>query len=142
MTRFAVLAVLVLAGCDSTTAPEYPDVAGNYTGSLTVTTDGERFTGQMSMFVVQHDDGLTITGSIDILGESFHLPAITGRISKTGFFTLTAGGVATATSDPECGTVTAAAFTLTFVDDTARLHESSTSTHCGTFAYDAQLTRR
>lgn len=142
MTRLAVLAVFALAGCDSTTAPEYPDVAGDYTGSLTATTDAGSFTGQMSMLVVQHDDGLTITGSISILGETFHLPALTGRISKTGFFTLTGGGVATATSDPECGTVTAAAFTLTFRDDTARLHESSTTTRCGTLAYNAQLTRR
>ena len=110
MRRFAlVLAVAVLTGCgaDSPTAPtsQIPEVAGTYTGPLTLraVTTGDSLQGFARFNVAQAGAQLTITGSTTFLGETAQLPAITGTINATGFFTPTSGGVAGAVNDPDCG---------------------------------------
>lgn len=97
--------------------------------------------GSMNMVVAQSDEQLTITGSITFLGETTQLPAITGTINETGFFTATAGGFSGSTSDPNCGTWTTTSATLTFSGATARLQESASSPLCGTLSLFGTLTR-
>ena len=121
MRRLAlVLAITVLIGCgaDSPTAPtsQIPEVAGTYTGPLTlrVVTTGDSLQGSARFDVAQAGAQLTITGSITFLGETAQLPAITGTINATGFFTPTSGGVAGAVNDPDCGRITPASASITF----------------------------
>ena len=95
----------------------------------------------MRMSVVQVGSQLTITGEITFPGETFQLPALTGTINATGFFTATGGGVTSASSD-ECGTANATSSTLTFSGNTARLVETLTTQYCGDVWVSATLYRR
>lgn len=139
--------LLMIASCAAATScgitgPQYPDVAGTYDGPLTWQIPGESIAGQMNLTVVQADDQLTITGSATILGSTIQLPAITGTVNETGFFTATAGGAAGTVSDPNCGTITTTSATLNFTGDSARYHETATTSWCGAWAFDATLTRQ
>ena len=94
------------------------------------------------MAVVQAGSQLTISGSLTFPGMTVQLPAVTGMINETGFFTATSGGFSTgAASDDICGTITPTSSTLTFSGSTAQLHESATTDFCGTLTLDATLTR-
>lgn len=133
---------LLLAGaCSEITGPSVPDVGGTYTGSLTLSGGGGSLDGSMRMDVAQAGAELTITGSITFLGETVQLPAVTGIINETGFFTATAGGFSSTTSDPQCGTVTTTSATLTFSGDTARLQETASTSFCGNLSMFGTLTR-
>ncbi len=136
----AVCAVTLACGI---TGPSYPDVAGSYSGPLTVTSTlvTGTFTGTMTLAVTQADDQITVTGSTTFMGETQQLPAITGTINETGFFTATAGGAASSPPDPECGISTTTASTLSFSGRTARFHQTISTTYCGGFSFDAELTR-
>lgn len=135
--------ILLAVACSDPTGPSFPDVAGTYTGTVTLSlSGGGSVDGSMSMVVAQSDEQLTITGSITFLGETTQLPAITGTINETGFFTATAGGFSGSTSsDPQCGTWTPTSSTLTFSGGTARLQESASSPFCGTLNLFGTLTR-
>ena len=43
------------------------------------------------MEVAQAGDQLTITGSITLGGQTIQIPAVTGTLNATGFFTIAAG---------------------------------------------------
>ena len=133
----------ITLACSGITGPSFPDVAGSYSGPLTVTSTlvAGSFTGNMTMSVVQADDQITVTGSMTFMGETSQLPAITGTINETGFFTATAGGAAPSASDDECGIATTTASTLSFSGRTARFHQSISTTYCGGLSFDAELTR-
>ena len=148
MRRLAlVLAITVLIGCgaDSPTAPtsQIPEVAGTYTGPLTlrVVTTGDSLQGSARFDVAQAGAQLTITGSITFLGETAQLPAITGTINATGFFTPTSGGVAGAVNDPDCGRITPASASITFSGRTMRLVETAFTDFCGNFELSGTLSR-
>ena len=133
--------ILLVVACDLT-GPSFADVAGTYTGTVTLSlSGGGSVDGSMSMVVAQSDAELTITGSMTFLGETTQLPAITGTINETGFFTATAGGFSGSTSDPQCGTWTTTSSTLTFSGGTARLEESASSPSCGNLSLFGMLTR-
>ena len=134
--------ILLVVACSDLIGPSFPDVAGTYTGTVTLSlTGGGSVDGSMSMVVAQSDEQLTITGSITFLGETTQLPAVTGTINETGFFTATAGGFSGTTSDPQCGTWTTTSATLSFSGGTARLQESASSAFCGTLNLFGTLTR-
>ena len=141
-TAPAWLILLVVACSSDPTGPSFPDVAGTYTGTVTLSlSDAGSVDGSMSMVVAQSGEQLTITGSITFLGETTQLPAITGTINETGFFTATAGGFSGTASDPQCGTWTTTSSTLTFSGGTARLQESASSPSCGNLNLFGTLTR-
>lgn len=134
--------ILLAIACSDLTGPSFPDVAGTYTGTVTLSlSGGGSVDGSMSMVVAQSSEQLTITGSITFLGETTQLPAVTGTINETGFFTATAGGFSGTTSDPQCGTWTTTSSTLSFSGGTARLQESASSAFCGTLNLFGMLTR-
>ena len=144
-----ILVTFVLAtGCGDSGNPvgpsptSIPNVAGTYSGSVTatITSPLDSETGSMRMSVVQVGSQLTITGEITFPGETFQLPALTGTINATGFFTATGGGVTSASSD-ECGTANATSSTLTFSGNTARLVETLTTQYCGNLSVSATLSR-
>lgn len=160
MTTTVLRTVLLMAllacasvGCDDAsssgsptapTAPSIPQVAGTYTGPLTISSSivTERLTGSMRVVVVQAGSQITITdGSMTALGETYELPALTGRINATGFLTVTGGGVSGNFSDPNCGAVRGISSTWTFSGRSLRFHEEATTASCGTIAINATLTR-
>ena len=147
--RVAVVVILLgfVACGDSPTAPtsRVPEVAGTYTGTLYLTSSqsSQRIAVQMRMVVVQAGAQLTITGSMSFGGQTIDLPAITGTINQTGFFTITAGGYyEDAADDGECGRITPTSSSLTFSGRTARYQESADSQHCGSLQLSGTLTRR
>ena len=139
---------LVSAGCGddagsptAPTAPQFPQVAGTYTGPLTVRVTGDSLQGSARFNVAQAGAQLTITGSVTFLGETAQLPAITGTINATGFFTPTGGGVAGAVNDPDCGRITTTSATITFSGRTMRLVETASTQFCGNFEISGTLSR-
>ena len=74
-------------------------------------------------------------------GETAELPAITGTINSTGFFTPTGGGFSSEAADPTCGTITTSSSTITFSGSSLRLVESASSEFCGTLSLSGTLTR-
>ena len=96
----------------------------------------------MRIVVRQSGAQVTITGSLTFLGETLELPAITGTINATGFFTATAGGFAGTVDDPTCGRITTTSSSLTFTGRTARYTETANTQFCGTWNLSAVLTRR
>ena len=144
-----VLALVFVAcgeggGSPTTPSSRVPDVAGTYTGTLYLTSSrsSQRVPIQMRMVVVQSGSQLTITGSLSFDGRRLDLPAITGTINQTGFFTLTAGGFYGDTvDDPDCGRITPTSESLTFSGRTARYQETADTQYCGTLQISGTLTR-
>ena len=143
-----LIVVLLAVGCDgggptAPSGPQYPQVAGTYTGPLTFSSSllSTELTGSMRMTVVQSGAQITVNGSVTFLGETEELPAFTGTINETGFVTVTGGGFSGTVSDPDCGTIATTSGTLTFSGRTARIHETATTDFCGNFTLSGTLTR-
>ena len=144
-----LLLTLLITGCGddggpvAPSPPQFPQVAGTYNGTLTLTFSlvSDTLTGSMRMVVVQAGSQLTITGSMMFLGETVELPAVTGTVNETGFFTVTAGGFSGTVSDETCGTLTTTSATLTFSGSTARITETATTEFCGNIQLSGTLTR-
>ena len=96
-------------------------------------------TGQMN--VTQSGAQLTITGSISFAFGSHEIPALTGTINQTGFFTVTAGGTTLVADDPNCGQITSAASTITFSGRQMRIVETIGTELCGSIELAGTLTR-
>ena len=120
--------------------PTFPNVAGTYTGPLDLTIAGLTVTLSARMTVVQSGAQLTITWSALFAGETVQLPAITGNINQTGFFTATSG-FSSNIDDPNCGRITTTSSILTFSGNTARYVETATSSFCGNISISGTLTR-
>lgn len=140
---FAATLTLVMACGSEPTGPQYPEVSGTYAGPVVFSSSlGGSLEGSMSIAVVQAGAQVTITGSITFLGDTTNLPAITGNINETGFFTASAGGFSdSAEFDPECGLMTPTSSTLAFSGNTAQIHESVQTGYCGTWTLSGTLTK-
>lgn len=138
-----VLAVL-LAGCGDgdPVGPQYPQVTGTYTGGATLSAPqlGATITGTARAVVVQSGSQVTITGSLTFEGETTAVPAVTGTINETGFFTATSTGIVGSPSGV-CGTVRPVSASLTFAGRTLRWEESQETALCGLISIEAVLTR-
>ena len=137
--------VAVLAGCSAESSPRYPQLAGTYTGPATITVfaTGVTITGSGQAVVVQSRNELTISASLTFEGVESVLPAVTGTINETGFFTLTASG---AVPGPpvvlgNCGVLTLTSQSLTFAGRTLTFQESARTTFCGSLTLAATFTR-
>ena len=141
----ALLLTLLVAACggdDDPIDPQYPQVAGTYTGQITFTWDllEDPLTGSMRIEVAQSESQLTITGSITLLEES-KLPAVTGTINETGFFTAKEGGYSDIDFDRDCGVILTTSSTLTFSGSTAKVFESATTERCGDLEMSGTLNK-
>ena len=73
--------------------PQVPQVAGIYRGPATITSSiVGSVMGYSEMEVAQAGSQVTITGWMTIGTDTVPLPAATGTINETGFFSLDAGG--------------------------------------------------
>ena len=96
---------------------------------------------QARLTVVQSGSQLTITGSLTVFGQTVQLPAVTGTVNETGFFTATAGGFATSVDDTTCGRIAVTSATLTFAGNTARYVENDKTDFCGNWLFSGTLTK-
>lgn len=109
LARWGGLVLLTgfLVPCDSTEDdPWYHSLAGTYTGELTVSTAELNLSGSMTATVEQSGSQVTLSGSVQLLGQRQTLATITGTVNNTGFFTLSGGEYSGSFDDPECGTLT------------------------------------
>ncbi len=142
-----ILSGLVAAcGSGSPAAPtEYPQVAGTYTGTLTLSvsqgSDSVTVTGSMRLVVEQSGPHLIISGSMTFFGETTELePPIVGSIDETGVFTET-GSSSEIERDDDCGRFRVTSDTLTFAGSTMELTLTARTDHCGVIRMSATLTR-
>ncbi len=143
---YVLLTTLLLVGCDSNDESGLPSVAGQYSGELRITeadTPNISVNFLMQANVIQREEDLTITASLIMDGVSEAFPAVTGEISKTGFFIPTAGGTVQVHDDPdpECGDLESYSSSITFEDDVMTYTAQETSESCD-YAAIARLTRQ
>jgi len=148
IVMFATITVACGGGSSgSPTSPssQFPNVAGTYAGQLSLKIDGqvvENITARL--IAVQSGSEVTINSRITIDGVPIDLPAVTGNIDATGFFTVTASGASSApTYDQTCGYITATATSLNFPYglSTVQYIEIATTDYCGTWNFSGILTR-
>lgn len=144
---YVLLTTLLLFGCDSNDESGLPSVAGQYSGELRITEEDEphlSFNFPMTANVIQREEDITITATITMDGVSEAFPAVTGEISKTGFFIPTAGGtveIHDASPDTECGEIESYSSSITFEDDVMAYTAQETYARCD-FDVIARLTRQ
>ena len=129
--------------------PQIPNVAGTYSGPLTITGSAAggvlmvSLSGTMEITVAQAGAQLTITGSISIFEETNALEAVTGTVNETGLVTFPPDSLVNAVPmDDTCGTITPAPTMLTFSGNTARFLQTANSDGCGNFEVLGTLTRQ
>ena len=126
--------------------PQIPNVAGTYSGPLTITASAlmVNLSGTMQITVVQAGAQLTITGSISIFEETNALQAVTGTVNETGLVTFPPDSLVNAVppDDDTCGTITPAPAMLTFSGNTARFLQTASSDGCGNVEVLGTLTRQ
>ena len=131
--------------------PQIPNVAGTYTGPLTITAALEgvvlvTLSGTIHLTVVQAGAQLTITGSVSIFDETSALEAVTGTVDDTGRVTFPPDSLVNAVpipmGDDTCGTITPAPTMLTFAGTTAQFLQTATSDSCGNVEIVGTLTRQ
>ena len=94
------------------------------------------------MQVVQSGSQIIVNASITLNGVEVALPATTGNINQTGYYTATAsGGAAGSTYDPNCGYLVLISQSLTFSGNTVTYVEVMNSDFCGQVRLNGTLTR-
>ncbi len=83
------------------------------------------------MSVVQIGAMVTAAGTLTFDDWVLDLPAITGEINITGFFTATAGGSVGEYRDPNCGQFTTTGASMVFSGETLRIRETYVTEWCG-----------
>ena len=146
IVMFATITVACGGGSSgSPTSPssQFSNVAGTYTGQLVFSADGEFIANIPARLVaVQSGSQVTINSRLTIGGVPTDLPAMTGNINRTGFFTATAGGGSSAPIyDEDCGYITPTATSLTFSSGTVQYVEIDRTDYCGTWNFSGTLRR-
>ena len=145
MTAGAVLAAAVLlAGCSAATPKgSIPQVAGNYSGKMTVSaptllTSPVEF--PMRMAVEQSGARVTASGTLTIQGSESTFVWV-GTIDETGLFTPDQAQTPGALDTSFCGAVQTVTNRLTFTGRRAVLSLVVNTGTCGPIDYSATLTR-
>ena len=155
--------VVATASCGSDSSPttplsptpplpqaQIPNVAGTYSGPLTITASAAggvlmvSLSATMQITVVQAGAQLTITGSISILEETSALSAVTGTVNETGLVTFPPDSLINTVplDDDTCGTITPAPTMLTFAGNTARFLQTASSDGYGNVEVLGTLTQQ
>ena len=151
----SITLVVFFAGCNSPTAPTttgvdtVPQVAGIYTGPITITVTGApgeppiRGTAAMTITVTQVGREVTLTGTLTAPGEPPTAlwdddKPLTGTVDDNGVFH---GSNPEDYNNPDCGRVMYDHWRLTFGYGTLALDASAVTADCGRFEFDADLNR-
>ena len=139
---YLIAGLIALQGCDSN-EDDVLSVGGEYAGPITVwySAVSGALTGQMRLSVVQSGTEITVSGDITLGAITSAMPALTGTINRTGFFSYSGLGLTDSYYDTQCGTVTGTSLTIAFTGDTMRYQEAGSSTSCGTYDVSATLRR-
>lgn len=132
-----------LASCDSTEDdPWYLSLAGTYTGELAYSGAEGSISGSMTATVEQSGSQVTLSGSVLLLGQRQTIPAFTGTVNDTGFFSPTGGGYSGSLDSPECGVLTGLSESINFFEN-GRLEFVETYDYelCGRISVRAVLHR-
>lgn len=153
-SAFLGLVVVVLAACDGSSpvaptpaAPQYPEVAGTYSGPLKVTADDPggvqlTFDGTMRVVVTQSGAQVTMSGSITLYGETEELPATVGTIDEAGEFTFSGDELDNLTmDDADCGESELTSVSFVFSGRTATFSQTIETAECGDWHISATMTR-
>ena len=151
--RILLVAVCLTAapGCDwldELTGPSVPNVAGTYTGPLTVEVTAGALTvaaaGSMTLAVEQDGDQVTMSGSLTIEGDTETIDAAPGTIDGAGLWTpADEASAGFAVDDDGCGGTVESTFR--FSDNSLAVEISSASPQptmeCPNIALSATLAR-
>lgn len=142
------LVALVLAACEdmAPVVSDVPNVAGTYTGAVTLGIPELSITvsGRMRIVAVQDGATVTLSGSQTWGEVTSGLPATTGTVSKTGVFVAEESGVIDADAalqDTACGRLTPVSASTVFVSNRLEMEGSMQSTLCGLVTLHANLSR-
>ena len=137
-------AVIVLGACEDMDGWRWRSERGRHVhraGGAAVPDLDIEASGSARLVVRQSGAEVTIDGSLTLAGVTTEIPAFTGRVSATGFFTTTEHGVSGTASDATCGRYLPRSSSLTFADGTARLVENVSTDYCGNIHLSGTLTR-
>ena len=149
--RILIVLCLSLSGCSgSPIAPTgtagFPDIAGTYSGTLTLTITGApghppmRGTSTLVVTVTQSGSEVTLSGTQTWPGESPQLiwDGVRGTIDAIGIFT---GPEAKDSTDVDCGRVRYRSRRLQFSVGILSYSLVADTDRCGQYQYSATLTR-
>ena len=143
----AVAALVLVAGCESPTAPTTLDLAGTYRGVLTLKiTDAPREPpmredADMAITVTQTGSSVTLSGTIQWPGEPVEdvFQRLTGTVDEDGVFH---GDDPEDFDDPICGRVRYGRRVIVFYADASMEYVQDAETgECGRFDFQAFLRR-
>ena len=139
----ALGAVVAVACSDSPTAPSpYPQVAGTYSGEVSLRGEGiSEILGTLTATVVQVGNQLTITARMT--GLVNRTVTSRGTIGLNGGFGFIAGrDGGPPFRFPDCGVIQPTALLIVFAPDFMVFFESATSQFCGDLEVGEGLTRQ
>jgi len=133
------LAAVALLACQQTTPTGPPEVAGTYTGTMTMAVPSlGNFSFDAVVDVAQIGNDLDIIMEISILGVSSS-SRVSGEISNAGELIYGRGRQPSAL--PDCGYITRSTGSMKFSGKTLRWTATAETENCGTITADATLTR-
>ncbi len=96
----------------------------------------------MTVNVEQAGKQITLSGNVQLMGQSVTFAAIIGAINNTGFSTLTGGGYSGSLDDPDCGEVTGLSESINFFEnESLEFVENYVYQLCGSASLRAVLHR-
>lgn len=143
---FFLFIAILFASCKMPTAEDSDsDFAGTYAGQASYhipTSSAESITSTLRIEVVQSKSQMTISGTETFTGElPRSMPAITGNVSDTGFFTPQGGSRIATWEDANCGRVASTKNTLAFANQNLRITETILTSECENVLFSALLIR-
>ena len=119
------------------------DFSGTYAGQSTYSIpapSAKTVTSTLRVEVVQSDRQMTVSGTETILGEPPRaMPAVTGTVSVTGFFTPQGAPRIGTWDDVKCGRIVSTKNTLAFANSNLRITETILTPMCGSVLFSALL---
>ena len=141
-----LIVVLLLGACGdsspvapSPSPPPLPQVAGTYTGELTVGARGLQVPVTGRMDVTQAGSQVTVAlGWPDPDGSTSTLPSVTGTLTAAGVLNIPTPAPE---EDEDCGTLTAESLSINFSGNSVRVDWIIGSTLCGNIEVRGTLAR-
>ena len=139
-----LIVVLLLGACGDSSPvapspPPLPQVAGTYTGEITLGTRGLQVSVTGRMAVTQAGSQVTVAlGLTEVDGSTSTLPSITGTLTAAGVLNIPTPAPE---EDEDCGTFTGESLSTNFSGNSVRVDWIIGSTLCGNIEVRGTLAR-